>query len=78
MNHRPSGREFFRRVGGFFILVFISIMSAKIFFPGYEAIASMMACLVTVIFLIIEHSNKRKKHFANRARKKNRVSKKTP
>ena len=60
MKKIPSYGDFIRRVGGFFFLVLSFILVAKYLYPGYEVYASLSACAVGIIFLIVEGVIKRR------------------
>ena len=61
MKKRPSYGDYIRRVGGFFFLVFSFILMAKYLYPGYEVYASLFACAIGVIFLLVEDIIKRRR-----------------
>ena len=58
-------RAYLVRVGGLFALVGCAILLAKLFYPGYEAIASAAVCLTVAIVAIVNHVRRRRRQLRN-------------
>ena len=61
MSDERTFKNYIYRVGGFFCVVLVSILIAKYYFPGYEAYASIFACTLGIIYLLIEYVKKQNK-----------------
>jgi hypothetical protein len=70
MKLSPMTKAFVFRVGGFFSLVLCAIVLAKRFYPGYEAVASSIVCLIAMIVVMFEYLQKRR---LRRRRTKRRI-----
>lgn len=58
MKRSPNFDIFVFRVGGFFGLMFFSIMLSKIYWPGYEALASLLVCVLVAIIIFYKEFKK--------------------
>jgi len=68
----PTWKDFINRVGGFFAVLLIAILTAKAFFPGSEGTAAFIVCAAAFGVLSVQtirhnlsvkkikHRNKRK------------------
>jgi len=68
----PTWKDFINRVGGFFAVLLIAILTAKAFFPGSEATAVIIVCAVAFVILSVQTI----RHNLNAKKIKHRIKRK--
>jgi hypothetical protein len=60
----PTWKDFFVRVGGAFAVILLAILTAKAFFPGYEAASVLVVATIlgaTAVIQAVRHSLSKRK-----------------